>query len=75
MKRMKHRSDVGRFGCSENESCCTVLYFWEFRNKILIVVVVLAAAVAAVLVVAVVCLFVLVVKSIKIFCWILFSDY
>ena len=26
VKRMKHRSDVGRSGCSENESCSTVLY-------------------------------------------------
>ena len=35
MKRMKHRSDVGRSGCSENESCSIVLYFLEFRKKIL----------------------------------------
>ena len=70
MKGMKHRSDVGRFGCFENESCSIVLYFLEFRNKILIVLVlVLSAAVV------VVCLLVIVVKSIKIFCWILFSDY
>ena len=35
VKRMKHRNDVGRSGCSENESCSSVLYFWEFRKKIL----------------------------------------
>ena len=35
MKRMEHRSGVGRSGCSENESCSIVLYFWEFRKKIL----------------------------------------
>ena len=35
VKRMKHRSDVGRSGCSENESCSIVLYFLEFRKKIL----------------------------------------
>ena len=27
---MEHRSDVGRSGCSENESCSIVLYFLEF---------------------------------------------
>ena len=35
MKRMKHRSGVVRSGCSENESCSIVLYFLEFRKKIL----------------------------------------
>ena len=35
MKRMKHRSDVGRSGCSENVSSSIVLYFLEFRKKIL----------------------------------------
>ena len=35
VKRMKHRSDVGRSGCSENESCSIVLYLLEFRKKIL----------------------------------------
>ena len=72
MKRMKHRSDVGRSGCSENESCSIVLYFLEFRNKILIVVVLVLAA--AVVVVVVVCLLLLLNQS-KYFCWILFSDY
>ena len=35
MKRMKHRIDVGRSVCSKNESCSIVLYFLEFRKKIL----------------------------------------
>ena len=35
MKRMKHRIDVGRSGCSKNESCSIVLYFLEFRKRIL----------------------------------------
>ena len=35
VKRMKHGSDVGRSGCSENESCSIVVYFLEFRKKIL----------------------------------------
>ena len=34
-KRMKHRSDVGSSSCSENESRSIVLYFLEFRKKIL----------------------------------------
>ena len=33
VKRMKHRSDVGRSGCSENESCSIVPYLLEFRKK------------------------------------------
>ena len=33
MKRMKHRSDVGTSGCSENESCSVVLYFLEKKKK------------------------------------------
>ena len=28
-------SDVDRSGCSEDESCSTVLYLFEFRKKIL----------------------------------------
>ena len=35
VKGMKHRSDVGGSGCSENESCSIVLYLLEFRKKIL----------------------------------------
>ena len=63
VKRMKHRSAVGRFGCSENESCT----FWslETRYVLLLLFLFLLADVAAVVVF--VCLFVLVVKSIKIF--------
>ena len=34
VKRMKYRSDVGRSGCSENESYSIVLYIFEFRKKI-----------------------------------------
>ena len=33
VKRMKHRSNVGRSGCSENESCSIVLYFLEKKKK------------------------------------------
>ena len=33
MKRMKNRSDVGESGCSENESCSTVLYFHAKRRR------------------------------------------
>ena len=42
-----------RSGCSENESYSIVLYFWEFRKKIL-----RTAFVVVVVVVVVVCLFV-----------------
>ena len=33
VKRMKHRSDVGRSACSENESYSIVLYLLEFSKE------------------------------------------
>ena len=35
MKRMKHKSDGGGSGCSENDYCSIVLYPLEFRKKML----------------------------------------